>query len=140
MPGITESWFWCSVAERDAPAAKAALDAQGEEPIEGHGLLFSRSFLEGFIAHMTNDEGKAGSAFIAARTEQQKIVQAQPNDSRAWSALGFIDACLGRKEEAVREGRRAVELLPMEKDAVDGVCMVEWLGLIAAWVGDKDRP
>ena len=138
MPGIAESWFWCAVAERDATAAKNALDAQGEEPIEGHGLLFSRSFLEGFIARMTKDEGKARSAFVAARAEQEKIVQAQPNDSRAWCALGLTDAYLGRKEEALREGRRAVELLPVEKDAVDGVCMVECLGLIAAWVGDKD--
>jgi len=138
MPGIVESWFWCAVAERDATAAKHALDAEGEEPIVEHGLLFSRSFLEGLIARMTNDEGKARSAFVAARAEQEKIVQAQPNDSRAWCALGLTDAYLGRKEEALREGRRAVELLPVEKDAVDGVCMVEWLGLIAAWVGDKD--
>ena len=138
MPGIVESWFWCAVAERDATAAKHALDAEGEEPIVVHGLLFSRSFLEGLIARMTNDEGKARSAFVAARAEQEKIVQAQPNDSRAWCALGLTDAYLGRKEEALREGRRAVELLPVEKDAVDGVCMVEWLGLIAAWVGDKD--
>jgi serine/threonine protein kinase/tetratricopeptide (TPR) repeat protein len=138
MPGIVESWFLCAVAERDATAAKHALDAEGEEPIVEDGLLFSRSFLEGLIARMTNDEGKARSAFVAARAEQEKIVQAQPNDSRAWCALGLTDAYLGRKEEALREGRRAVELLPVEKDAVDGVCMVEWSGLIAAWVGDKD--
>ena len=75
---------------------------------------------------------------MRTRTEQEKIVQVQPNDSRTLCALGFIDACLGRKEEALREGRRAVELLPMEKDAMQGVSVVEWLGLIAAWVGDKD--
>jgi serine/threonine-protein kinase len=138
MPGIAESWLWCAVAERDGTAAKKALDAHGEDPIEGHMVLLSRSFLEGLIGRMTKDEGKARSAFVAARTEQQKIVQAQPNDSRALCALGFIDACLGRKEEAMREGRRAVELLPIEKDALGGVCTVEWLGLIAAWAGDKD--
>ena len=87
---------------------------------------------------MTKDEGKARSAFVAARAEQQKIVQAQPNDSQALSALGLIDASLGRKEEALREGRRAVELLPMEKDALDGVRWWMNLAMIAAWVGDKD--
>ena len=133
------SWLWCAVAERDATAAKNALDAHGERSDRlGHEALFSRSFLEGFIARMTKDEGKAQSDFVAARAEQEKIVQAQPNDSRALSALGLIDAYLGRKEEALREGRRAVELLPVEKDAVDGVCCVECLALIAAWVGDKD--
>jgi hypothetical protein len=52
--------------------------------------------------------------------------------------LGLIDAALRRKEEALREGRRAVELLPVEKDAVNGPLMVEYLAMIAAWVGDKD--
>jgi tetratricopeptide (TPR) repeat protein len=70
--------------------------------------------------------------------EQEKILQAQPDGSRALCGLGLIDAYLGRKEEALREGRRAVELLPLEKDALLGVCGVEYLALIAAWVGDKD--
>ena len=87
---------------------------------------------------MTKDEGKARSAFVAARTEQEKIVQAQPNNVRALCGLGLTDAYLGRKEEALREGRRAVELLPVEKDAVDRCLCVECLALIAAWVGDKD--
>ena len=52
--------------------------------------------------------------------------------------LGLIDAALGRKEEALREGWRAVELLPVEKDAVDGKLLVKYLAMIAAWVGEKD--
>ena len=45
---------------------------------------------------------------------------------------------MGRKEEALREGRRAVELLPVEKDAINGTRMIGYLAMIAAWVGDKD--
>jgi hypothetical protein len=52
--------------------------------------------------------------------------------------LGLIDAGLGRKEEALREGRRAVELLPVEKDAINGPLMIEYLAMIAAWVSDND--
>ena len=51
--------------------------------------------------------------------------------------LGLIDAALGRKDEALTEGRRAVELLPVEKDAVNGPVMIEYLAMIAAWAGDK---
>src|SRR5438128_1156755 len=87
---------------------------------------------------MTNDEHKAHLAFTAARVEQEKIVQAQPDYGPAWCALGVIDAALGRKEEALREGRRAVELLPVEKDAVYGMVMIKYLAMIAAWVGEKD--
>jgi serine/threonine-protein kinase len=50
----------------------------------------------------------------------------------------LIDAALGRKDEALREGRRAVVLLPVEKDAINGVAMIKYLAMIAAWVGDKD--
>jgi hypothetical protein len=52
--------------------------------------------------------------------------------------LGLIDAGLGRRGEALREGRRAVELLPVEKDALGGIEMVKYLTVIGAWVGDKD--
>ena len=65
-------------------------------------------------------------------------VQAQPNYGPPLCVLGLIDAALGRNEEALREGRRAVELLPMEKDAINGIAMVKYLAMIAAWVGDKN--
>jgi serine/threonine-protein kinase len=52
--------------------------------------------------------------------------------------LGLIDAALGQKEEALREGYRAVELLPVEKDSINGQLMIEYLAMIAAWVGDHD--
>ena len=50
----------------------------------------------------------------------------------------MIDAGLGRKEDALREGRRAVELLPAQKDALNGAHMIEYFAIIAAWVGEKD--
>jgi hypothetical protein len=87
---------------------------------------------------MTNDEAKARSAFSAARLEQQKIIDAQPNYGPALCVLGLIDAGLGRKSEAVREGSQAVEFLPLTKDAVGGAELVKYLATIAAWVDEKD--
>jgi serine/threonine-protein kinase len=87
---------------------------------------------------MANDEERARSAFGAARAEHEKIVQSQPNFGPALCVLGLIDAGLGRKDEALHEGRRAVELLPVEKDAINGPLMVAYLAMIAAWVGEKD--
>src|SRR6266511_4260751 len=138
---ISSSLYWltCALAERDAAAATAALSARGETEIWFNDqVLFNRAFVEGLIARMTNDEHKARTAFTAARAEQEKIIQAQPDFGPAWCVLGLIDAGLGRKEEAVREGRRAVELLPVEKDARVGKAIVKYLAIIAAWVGDKD--
>ena len=105
MPHIADSWLWCAVAERDATAAKNALD-HVESPILGDEALLSRSFLEGFIARMTKDEGKARSDFVAARAEQEKIVQAQPNNVqrivRAW-----FDRCLSGAERGSTTRRPA---------------------------------
>jgi hypothetical protein len=70
--------------------------------------------------------------------EQEKTVQAQPNYGPALCVLSLIDAALGRKEEALREGRNAVELLPVEKDSIKGALMIVYLAMIAAWVGDND--
>jgi len=140
VPSIAEFWLVCALGERDAAAAKDALITFGEEPISfaSENVRFNRPFAEGVIARMTKDDERARSAFTAARAAQEKIVQAQPNYGPALCVLGLIDAGLGRKEEALREGRRAVELLPVEKDAMNGTNMVKYLAVIAAWVGDKD--
>jgi serine/threonine protein kinase/Tfp pilus assembly protein PilF len=140
VPSIAEFWLVCALGERDAAAAKDALITFGEEPISfaSENVRFNRPFVEGVIARMTKDDEKARSAYTAARAEQEKIVQAQPNYGPALCVLGLIDAGLGRKEEALREGRRAVELLPVEKDSMNGTNMVKYLAVIAAWVGDKD--
>jgi serine/threonine-protein kinase len=50
----------------------------------------------------------------------------------------MIDAVLGNREDAIQEGRRAVELLPVTKDAIDGALLVQYLAVIYAWVGEKD--
>jgi len=138
VPTIADAWLSCALAERDAAAAKNALNAFGEIPLTDYAVHLNRPLIEGVIARMTKDDAKARSAFTAARAEQEKAVQSQPNYGPALCALGLIDAGLGRKEEALREGRRAVELLPVEKDAINGPLMITYLAMIAAWVGDKD--
>ncbi|HEY5766392.1 MAG TPA: winged helix-turn-helix domain-containing protein [Candidatus Udaeobacter sp.] len=139
LPQVADTWMLCALAERDPAAAKDALIASGENtPLNNDVFRFNRPFVEGVIARMTNDYDKAQSAFTTARTEQEKIVQAQPDYGPPLVVLGLIDAALGRKEEALREGRRAVELLPVEKDSIKGSLVIAYLAMIAAWVGDKD--
>src|SRR5438034_3249495 len=136
---VAQNWLECALAERDAAAATQALSALDDSEIHlWDQVQFNRAFVEGLIARMTNDEQKAQSAFTAAHAEQEKIVAAQPDFGPSWCVLGMIDAGLGRKEEALREGRRALELLPVEKDALVGQYLVRYFAVIAAWVGEKD--
>jgi len=136
---IADGWLICALAERDAAAARDALIAADQNSaLNDQAIHFSRSFVEGIIARMGNEEAKARAAFTAARAEQKQLVQAQPNYALPLCMLGLIDAALGRKEDALREGRRAVELVPVEKDALNGPLAIKYLAMIAAWVGEKD--
>jgi adenylate cyclase len=141
MQSVADSWFNCALAERDPAAASQALLALGENTFGMDAAQigeFRRTFGEGLIARMMRDEVKARALFTAARAEQEKSVRSKADYGPALCVLGLIDAALGRKEEALREGRRTVELVPVEKDSLNGVAMIEYLALIAAWVGDKD--
>jgi serine/threonine protein kinase/tetratricopeptide (TPR) repeat protein len=135
-PNVDDYRFLCALAEGDTAAAREAL-SRIEEMYEGV-VHFTPTFMEGLIARMANDEHKAEVAFAAARVEQEKIAQTQPDYGPPLCVLGLIDAALGRKEEALREGRRAVELISMEKDALAGSEMIRFLAIIAAWVGEKN--
>ena len=132
----------CAFFERDTAAVRGALDAldnnEGISFLGQAGAGCSRAFTEGVLARMEKDEQKAQWAFAAARSEQEKVVEAHPDRAAAWCMLGIIDAGLGRKEEALRESRRAVELLPIERDAIVGPRLVEGLAISAAWTGEKD--
>jgi TolB-like protein len=135
---VADSWLTCALAEHDARAAESAVIALGDNPFTNDAVLLDQDFCKGLIARMTNDQSKARAAFTAARASQEKVVQAQPDFGPAVCVLGLIDAGLGRKEEALREGRRAIELLPVAKESINGAHMIEYFAIIAAWVGEKD--
>jgi serine/threonine-protein kinase len=133
------SWFVCALAERDPAAAGRALVALGDNPCWGEGtIILSRSFGEGLLARMTKDEARERTAFEAARAQQEKIVQAQPDYGPPLCVLGLIDAALGRKDLALEEGRRAIALTPLEKDAINGSFVLQYFAATAAWAGDKE--
>jgi serine/threonine protein kinase/tetratricopeptide (TPR) repeat protein len=138
LPNVANDWLSCALAERDVAEATNALNSFGETPLTDYVVHANRPLIEGVLARLTKDEDKARAAFTAARTLQERAVQDEPDYGPPLCVLGLIDAALGRKEEALREGRRAVELLPVEKDAINGPLMIKYLAMIAAWAGDKD--
>jgi serine/threonine protein kinase/tetratricopeptide (TPR) repeat protein len=124
--------------ERDFIAADRAVAALPQETLDG----FNRDFWMGVVARAKGDVVAAQAAFTAARAQQEAAVRAartrQPDVANALSVLGIIDAGLGRKEEALREGRRAVELAPIAKDSTDGPQVVFHLALIYTWTRERD--
>ncbi|CAN5534371.1 hypothetical protein BH20VER3_BH20VER3_07650 [soil metagenome] len=135
---LADSWFYLALCERDPSNARRALVALGENTFGPDAVVFRRQFGEGLVARMEGDSAGAQLAFEAARALQEQIVQSQPDYAPALCVLGMIDAALGRKEEALREARRAVELLPVTRDALNGVRVRELLCVVYAWTGEKD--
>jgi len=93
---------------------------------------------EGLLAKLRQDAPAAHAAFMAARAETEKLVRAQPGNVRPLSMLALIDAELGEKEKAIREGRSACDMLPTAKDAVESVQLITNLARIYALAGEKD--
>ena len=134
---LANFWISWAVAERNVAEAEAALAALPEAGFRNNEVFLTKPFLRGLIARMAHDDAAAQTAFTAARLEQEKTVQAQPDYGPPLVVLAMIDAGLGRKEEALSAARRAVELLPPEKDPVGGAHMLEYAAVTAAWVGEK---
>jgi serine/threonine-protein kinase len=135
---IADSWFALALCERDAVTAQHALAALGEDSFAPDAIVLSRTFGDGLVARMTKDDAKAHAAFTLARAKQESILREQPNYGPAVCVLGLIDAALGRKQEALREGRRALELLPPTKDAINGGHIQVFFAITCAWAGEKD--
>jgi serine/threonine-protein kinase len=136
--GAADNWLYLALCERDPIAAGRALAALGNNTFGPDGILFSRKFGEGLVARMQGDSAGAQAAFTAARAQQEDAIRRQGEYGPALCVLGVIDAALGRKEDAIREGRRAVELLPLERDALNGMLVRQFLAVIYAWTGEKD--
>jgi TolB-like protein/class 3 adenylate cyclase/Tfp pilus assembly protein PilF len=138
MGDTADIGFLCALAERDWAAAEQALTALGNNPFWGDLVTLRRQFGEGLLARAMHDEARARKAFSAARLEQEQVVQQQKDYGPPVCVLGLIDAALGNKEAALQEGRRAMELLPVEKDSITGQSVRAYFALIAAWAGEKD--
>jgi tetratricopeptide (TPR) repeat protein len=138
VKSVADLWFFCALAEHDAGSAELALTALGDAEFGDNQTQLNAAFGRALLARMIKDENKAHAVFTAMRPQQEKIVQEQSDFGPAVCTLALIDAGLGRKEEALREIRRAVELVPVEKDALNGADMIHYSGIVAAWVGEKD--
>jgi len=97
-----------------------------------------RSFFEGCIYLAQGDNVNAQKAFELARPAFEAAVKEAPESSYRHANLGWLYGFMGRKDDAIREGQRAVELKPDWKDAVDGALMNCYLALIYTRVGEKE--
>ena len=121
-----------------AAAARALANIPREGYTDPNSFPFPHAWFEGLLAELRGDAPAAQSAFAVARSETEKIVREQPENEKALSVLALIDAHLGQTAKAIQEGRAACDMLPIAKDAVDGVMLTSNLAKIYAITGEKD--
>jgi tetratricopeptide (TPR) repeat protein len=114
-----------------ATSAKWADQALGGQPPE--------SWADGQVARARGDKQKALAVFAAARKKWDATWGDKPKDEAYFAQAAHLDAGLGRKEDAIREALRAVDLMPIAKDSIVGPGDVTNLALVYAWTGERDR-
>jgi tetratricopeptide (TPR) repeat protein len=135
---VASLWLEASLCERDSDGATRAMAAL---PIAGcydDWIPFPRASCEGIVAQLRGDRAAAHAAFTSARKEAAKLIADQPDYAEALCVLGMADAALGNKEGAIREGRRATELMPVSKNAIEGALLIKYMAVIYAWTGEKN--
>jgi TolB-like protein/Tfp pilus assembly protein PilF len=137
-PTVSDRWILLALCERDSSAAERALAVMAADACHHEGIPFPHAWCEGMVCRLRGDNTAAHNAFTRARAEVEQIVRKEPTYAEALCVLGMIDAALGKKGEAVREGQRAVELLPITKDSLNGALLIQYLAITCAWAKEKN--
>jgi serine/threonine-protein kinase len=126
--------------KRDFIGAEAALAASPLTELSylKGGFSAPKSYFAGCAALARGDQTRAQAAFEAARPTFEQAVREAPQSETRHANLGLFYAFVGRKDEAITEGRRAVELKPESQDAVDGPLMNGYLALIYTRLGEHE--
>jgi len=137
---VTLSRINILILQRRFAEALQLVKKMPKETVHGEGTAPTpKAFFEGILHFMLGEKDKARADFERARVIVEESVRDVPDDPGRHAQLGAIFAGLGRKEEAIREGKRAVELLPESKDAFDGPQVTIALAQIYCWTGEKEQ-
>ena len=137
---VTWTRWWLLMFQRNFPEALAVVEKfPGEILIVVTTAPAPKALLEGIIHSLQGAKAKSQTEFEQARIISEKLLQEAPEDPARHAQHGLILAALGRKQEAIAEGKHAVELLPESQDAMDGPKNAASLAEIYALTGEADE-
>jgi len=135
-PFLTDQRFILALFDRDLDAAGVLATALSQKNSGGNPEL-GRDFWMGVVARLKGDETSARAALTRSLAEQKEEIR-NPDDVWLLSSLGLINAILGKKEEALSEGRRAIEMLPIVKNLTTDGYVKRYFAMICAWAGERE--
>jgi serine/threonine-protein kinase len=137
---VTFARWDVSLMDRDTDAAEKALSNSPLETITSQtGVSLPKSYLLGCVFLVRGDAQKAQREFEAARPAIEKLVEESPQSGTRRAQLGLLYALMGRKEDALREGKRAMESVPIKRDVIEGAVVEAFYAMICARVGTVDE-
>lgn len=139
--GETPVRILLALIRRDYAGAARTLAASPRETFQevDFSFYYPRAWYEAVIARAAGDGEKAHASFAAARKALEQRLTIKPDDARTIAVLAQVDAGLEEKERAIAEGRRAVELMPLSRDAYDGMLVLQGLAQVYTWTGETDK-
>jgi tetratricopeptide (TPR) repeat protein len=141
-PGGAMTWAraWILVLQRKPSDALQVLERfPAETMITPTTAPCPKAYVTGLAYLLQGDKARSQIELEKARLVSEKSLSQAPDDPARHALHGQILAALGRKEEAIAEGKRAVELLPESQDALDGPPQTAALAQIYAWTGESDQ-
>ena len=137
---VTFARWDVGLMDRDTNAAEKALMSSPLETILSQtGVPLPKKYLLACVFLVRGDTAKAQTEFEAARPGIEKLVADSPESGTRRAQLGLLYAFMGRKEDALREGKRAMELVPITHDIIEGAVVEDFYALICARLGMTDE-
>jgi serine/threonine-protein kinase len=138
--GVTLARWDAALMARDFVAAERAISECGSDTIlANHGTPVPKAYFLGCVVLARGDVDNARKFFEAARPRMEAEANTAPLEPFRHAELGLLYAFMQWKQDALQEGERAVELAPIEKDAIYGAQMLGLLAAICAQTGEHER-
>ena len=139
--GETPVRILVALVRRDYAEAARTLAASPRDTFQevDFSFYYPRAWYEAIVARAAGDQENAHAAFAVTREILEQRLTIKPDDARTIAVLAQVDAGLGRKDQAIAEGRRAVGLMPLSRDAYDGMLVLQGLAQVYTWTGETEK-
>jgi tetratricopeptide (TPR) repeat protein len=132
------SWFFQYAGERRFEDVFGLLEHMDGHWSKNKCWAMPKPMMAAFVYQYHDEKEKAREFFEASIPFLRSALVEYPDDPRYHSSLGVALAGAGQKDEAIREGRKAVELLPLSVDHLYGIPPVGDLAIIYAMTGEVE--
>jgi len=137
--GILFEWYRLELFSRNYNDAVKVLDEADAYYEEGQWFFITKDQLAAYAYHLMGDDIRCGELYESALSTLRSEIDKRPDDDRVLSSLGIVYAGLGQPEKAIESSMRAVELMPVSRNAVVGPFRIEDQAFVYTMMRDAEK-